>query len=70
MDSQGPRITVDSDYRHEIKRRLLFGRASLVVQRVKCLPAMWETQVRSLDQEDPLDNPGQQDVSKSDTCFF
>ena len=55
MDSQGPRITVDSDYRHEIKRRLLFGRASLVVQRVKCLPAMWETQVRSLDQEDPLE---------------
>ena len=30
-------------------------RASQVAQRVKCLPAMWETQVRSLDQEDPLE---------------
>ena len=30
-------------------------RASLVVQRLKCLPAMWETWVRSLGQEDPLE---------------
>ena len=29
--------------------------ASLVAQMVKCLPAMWETQVRSLGQEDPLE---------------
>ena len=29
--------------------------ASLVVQRVKCLPAMQETWVRSLGQEDPLE---------------
>ena len=28
--------------------------ASLVAQRVKCLPAMQETWVRSLGQEDPL----------------
>ena len=28
---------------------------SLVAQRVKHLPAMQETQVRSLDQEDPLE---------------
>ena len=28
--------------------------ASQVAQMVKCLPAMWETQVRSLHQEDPL----------------
>ena len=28
--------------------------ASLVAQRVKRLPAMWETWVRSLSQEDPL----------------
>ena len=28
--------------------------ASLVAQRVKCLPAMWETWVRSLGWEDPL----------------
>ena len=31
------------------------GRASLVAQRVKHLPVMWETQVRSLGQEDPLE---------------
>ena len=30
-------------------------RASLVAQMVKNLPAMWETWVRSLDQEDPLE---------------
>ena len=29
--------------------------ASLVAQMVKRLSAMWETQVRSLDQEDPLE---------------
>ena len=29
--------------------------SSLVAQMVKCLPAMWETQVRSLGQEDPLE---------------
>ena len=29
--------------------------ASLVVQMVKNLPAMWETQVRFLGQEDPLE---------------
>ena len=28
---------------------------SLVAQTVKRLPAMWETQVRSLGQEDPLE---------------
>ena len=26
-----------------------------VVQRVKCLPVMWETQVQSLGREDPLE---------------
>ena len=26
-----------------------------MAQRVKCLPAMWETWVRSLSQEDPLE---------------
>ena len=30
-------------------------RASLVAQMVKNLPAMWETQVQSLGQEDPLE---------------
>ena len=34
---------------------VLKGRASLVAQTVKRLPAMWETQVRSLGQEDPLE---------------
>ena len=29
--------------------------ASLVVQRLKRLPAIWETWVRSLGQEDPLE---------------
>ena len=29
--------------------------ASLVAQRVKHLPVMWKTQVRSLGQEDPLE---------------
>ena len=32
-----------------------FLRASLVAQTVKRLPAMWETQIRSLGQEDPLE---------------
>ena len=31
------------------------GRASLVAQRLKRLPAMWETWVRSLGWEDPLE---------------
>ena len=34
--------------------RLHFS-VSLVAQTVKHLPAMWETQVRFLDQEDPLE---------------
>ena len=32
---------------------VLYG-ASLVAQRLKGLPAMWETWVQSLDREDPL----------------
>ena len=52
----GSKINADGDCSHEIKRRLLLGvRASLVVQRLKRLPAMWETWVRSLGQEDPLE---------------
>ena len=31
------------------------SRASLVAQRLKHLPGMWETQVLSLGQEDPLE---------------
>ena len=33
----------------------LFDQASLVAQRLKDLPPMQETQVRSLGQEDPLE---------------
>ena len=29
--------------------------ASLVAQRVKCLPTMWETQVQSLGREDSME---------------
>ena len=32
-----------------------FAMASLVAQTVKRLPTMWETQLRSLGQEDPLE---------------
>ena len=33
-------------------------RASLVAQMVKRLPAMWETRVRSLGREEPLEGNG------------
>ena len=33
----------------------LYLKASLVAQRVKRLPAMWETWVQSLSREDPLE---------------
>ena len=33
----------------------LITRASLVAQRLKRLPPMWETWVQSLDREDPLE---------------
>ena len=36
-------------------RPFFFDRASLVAQRLKCLPAMWETWVRSLGWEDSLE---------------
>ena len=41
----------------DINLRGLFGqrRVSVVAQMVKDLPAMWETWVRSLGQEDPLE---------------
>ena len=38
-----------------LKRLMSVGSASLMVQTVKNLPAMWETHVQSLGQEDPLD---------------
>ena len=39
----------------KIKRGFAYQGASLVAQMVKNLPAMWETWVRSLNQEDPLE---------------
>ena len=37
------------------KRAILLNKRSLVAQRLKRLPAMWETWVLSLGQEDPLE---------------
>ena len=51
----GSKIIAVGDCSHEIKRRLLLGRASLVAQRLKHPSAMWETQVQSLGWEDPLE---------------
>ena len=34
---------------------IMAGRTSLVAQMVKHLPTMWETQVQSLGQKDPLE---------------
>ena len=47
---------IDLEFINQINvNHLLYTRAPLVVQRLKHLPAMWETQVRSLDREDPLE---------------
>ena len=43
------------DERGTIVRGTLLNRASLVARRVKNLPAMQETGVQSLGQEDPLE---------------
>jgi len=42
---------------YKIQRNLfiIYLWASLVAQRLKCLPPMWETWVRSVGQEDPLE---------------
>ena len=44
-----------SYYRHVINGVCSYYWASLVAQMVKNLPAMWETWVRSLGWEDPLE---------------
>ena len=36
---------------------LVVSWAFLVAQRLKCVPAMWETRLRSLGREDPLEKP-------------
>ena len=38
-----------------LEKTLMLGRASLVAQLVKNSPAMWETWVRSLGWEEPLE---------------
>ena len=43
---------MEKESRHDLPC-LVF--VSLVAQAVKCLPAMWETQVQPLDGEDPLE---------------
>ena len=40
---------------HQLDLFKLVVGSSLVTQTVKCLPTMWETWVRSLGQEDPLE---------------
>ena len=44
-----------SSHHERNENNVLSDRASQVAQMVKCLPAMWETQVQSLGQEDPLE---------------
>ena len=39
----------------KLNMQIPYDPASLVAQRLKCLPAMWETWVRSLGWEDPLE---------------
>ena len=55
----GSKITADGECSHEIKRCLLFGRKVMtnldMAQRLKRLPAIWETWVQSLGQEDRLE---------------
>ena len=41
--------------KNDLKPRMVLYGASLVAQRVKSLPAMWETLVRSLGREDRLE---------------
>ena len=45
----------DVVYKPSFKLYVLSWQASLVAQTVKRLPTMWETQVRSLGWEDPLE---------------
>ena len=42
-------------YDMQLSKMCKYSGASLVVQRLKRLPAMWETRVQSLGQEDPLE---------------
>ena len=48
------RLLFDDSRKYLSEGENLWG-TSLVVQRLKCLPAMWETWVPSLAQEDPLE---------------
>ena len=48
-------LTVDEYSINIFEQMYKDTRASLVAQRSKLLPSMWETQVRSLGWEDPLE---------------
>ena len=48
------RLLFDDSRKYLSEGENLWG-TSLVVQRLKCLPAMWETWVPPLGQEDPLE---------------
>ena len=54
-----PRFEIQMKYQNSNEGLLAYHhyilRCSLVAQRLKCLPAMRETQVRSLGREDPLE---------------
>ena len=52
----GESLAVPQMVKHRvIMLSLVKGETSLVAQTLKHLPAMWETWVRSLGQEDPLE---------------
>ena len=62
--SSGPPVALNSDQRSTgcswftdgfYLTFPVFKQASLVAQRIKRLPAMWETRVRSVGREDPLE---------------
>ena len=47
--------TMRLEINYQKRKKKIAGEASLVAQTVNSLPAMQETQVPSLDQEDPLE---------------
>ena len=55
MDSLPTKLPNEPEVLGDLVPSLHYGRASLVAQRLKRLPAKWETWVRSLGQEDPLE---------------
>ena len=54
-EGQGSLVCYSSWGHKELDTTYWLNRVSLVAQRLKYLPAIWETWVRSLGQEDPLE---------------